>query len=167
MSSPVLKRIDGRYVHKIHDRNILIADVRRRPGEEEWFDAEMTHDMDHPFFFEHPLDHVPSMMLVEAGRQVGIAISHLFLGVPFGTIFATASFDIRFTDFAEKLAPVIISVRVMDKRYRRGKLIRLRMIGYFSQDSRPLGSMEGDWSMLDPRLWKRYRKMEQCKKRAG
>jgi A-factor biosynthesis hotdog domain len=167
MTSLDQKRIDGRYVHKIHERNVLIADVRRRPGEDEWYDAEMTHDMDHPFFFEHPLDHIPAMMLVETGRQLGIAISHLFLGVPLGTMFATRSFDIRFTDFAETMTPVVISAKVTDKRYHRQTLIHLRMDGYFSQNGRPLGSMGGTWSMLDPRVWKRYRRIEQCRKRAG
>jgi len=123
--------------------------------------------MDHPFFFEHPLDHVPAMMLVEAGRQLGIAISHLFLDVPLGTMFATRSFDIRFTDFAETQTPIIISASLTNKKYHRTRLIHLRMDGYFSQNGRLLGSMGGEWSILDPRLWKRYRKIEQCRKRAG
>jgi 2-oxo-3-(phosphooxy)propyl 3-oxoalkanoate synthase len=163
----MLKRIEGRYVHKIHERNVLIADVRRILGSEDRFDAEMVHDMDHPFFFEHPLDHIPAMMLVESGRQLGIAISHLFLGVPLGTMFATRSFDIQFTDFAETRTPVIISATVTDKQYRRESLIQLRMDGYFSQDNHPLGRMSGTWSMLNPELWKRYRRFEQCKKKIG
>jgi hypothetical protein len=167
MSNADLKRIDGRYVHKAYPRNVLVADLRRRPGEEDWFDAEMTHDMDHPFFFEHPLDHIPAMMLVETGRQLGIAISHLFLGVPLGTMFATRSFDIRFTDFAETETPVVISVQVTDKQYRRNALIQLRMDGYFSQNGRPLGKIGGTWSMLDPKVWRRYRRIEQCRKRTG
>ena len=157
----MLKRIDGRYVHKLHEENVLIASVRETPGREGWYDAEMVHDMGHPFFFEHPLDHIPAMMLVEAGRQLGIAISHLFLGVTMGTMFATRSFDIRFTEFAETTTPVVISASVTDKRYRKGELIHLRMDGYFSQDTRPLGSMAGSWSMLQPRVWKRYRRLEQ------
>lgn len=161
----MLKRIDGRYVHKIYEHNVLLADVRRRPGSEDWFEAEMVHDMDHPFFFEHPLDHIPAMMLVEAGRQLGIAISHLFLDVPLGTMFATRSFDIRFEDFAETRTPVIISAMVTDKEYRRGMLIHLRMDGHFSQDGRALGTMGGTWSMLDPELWKRYRRLEQWRNR--
>ena len=102
-------RLDGRYVHKIVPANILLASVERRPGSEEWYDAAMVHDTSHPFFFEHALDHIPAMMLVEAGRQLGIAISHLFLGVPLHYLFATRSFDIRFTDFAELDVPVAIA----------------------------------------------------------
>lgn len=157
------ERLDGRYVHKIVERNILIAHVERRPGSEEWYDAEMVHDTSHPFFFEHPLDHIPAMMLVEAGRQLGIAISHLFLGVPQHYVFATRSFDIRFTEFAELHVPVTISASVTDKRYRRGELLQLRLDGHFSQGEHALGTMGGEWAMLPPALWKRYRRREQAR----
>jgi hypothetical protein len=163
----MLKRIDGKYVHKIHERNVLLADVRPKPGEEDWFEAEMVVDADHPFFFEHPLDHVPAMMLVETGRQLGIAISHLYLGVPLGTMFATRSFDIEFTEFAETCAPVLISASVTDKQFRHGMLIHLRMDGYFSQNGKRLGRMGGTWSMLPPGLWKRYRRFEQWKNKVA
>jgi hypothetical protein len=157
------ERIDGRYVHKIVERNILLGRVVRRPGAEEWYDAEMVHDTSHPFFFEHQLDHVPAMMLVEAGRQLGIAISHLFLGVPMTFLFATRSFDIEFTDFAELDSPVTIAARVTDKRYRHGHLFQLRLDGYFSQRDQRLGTMGGNWAMLPPALWKRYRRREQSR----
>ena len=156
-------RLDGRYVHKVVARNILLTRVERRPGSEEWYDAEMVHDTGHPFFFEHALDHIPAMMLVEAGRQLGIAISHLFLGVPMHYLFATRSFDIRFTDFAELNAPVTIAASVTDKRYRRGELLHLRLDGHFSQGSHQLGTMGGEWAMLPPALWKRYRRREQAR----
>lgn len=155
------ERLDGRYVHKIVEENVLLAWVRPRAGDEEWFDAEMVLDSQHPFFFEHPLDHIPAMMLVEAGRQLGIAISHLFLGVPLGYMFATRSFDIRFNDFAELSVPVLISGRVTDRRYRRGELFQLRLDGYFSQNGKSLGAMGGTWSMLRSELWRRYRRREQ------
>jgi 2-oxo-3-(phosphooxy)propyl 3-oxoalkanoate synthase len=160
----MLKRIDGKYVHKIIQRNVLIAELRKSPDQDDYYDAEMVNDMEHPFFFEHTLDHIPAMMLVETGRQLGIAIAHLFLNVPLGTMFATQSFDIRFTDFAETGTPVMISASVTDKKYRRGELLHLRMDGCFSQNSRSLGRMGGTWSMLRPEIWKRYRRFEQWKK---
>jgi hypothetical protein len=163
----MIKRIDGKYVHKIHERNVLIADIKPMPGREGWFEAEVTRDYDHPFFFEHPLDHIPAMMLVETGRQLGIAISHLFLGVPGGTMFATRSFDIRFDEFAETRTPVRIEALVTDKQYRRGGLVHLRIDGTFSQNGRPIGCMGGTWSMLKPEVWKRYRRIEQWKKKTG
>ncbi len=104
-----------------------------------------------PSFFEHPLDHIPAMMLVEAGRQLGIAVSHMFLDVPFGTMFATDAFDIRFTDFAEVHLPVRIAARTSEKRFRRNRLAKMRMDGHFFQRGRQFGSMAGEWSMLVPR----------------
>jgi 2-oxo-3-(phosphooxy)propyl 3-oxoalkanoate synthase len=163
----MIKRIDGKYVHKIHERNVLIADIKPMPGREGWFEAEVTRDYDHPFFFEHPLDHIPAMMLVEAGRQMGIAIAHMYLGVPFGVMFATRSFDIKFTDFAELRSPVIITAEYTDKIYRHGELACVRMDGRFSQAGREIGGMGGSWSMLRPAVWKRYRRIGQRKGQAG
>lgn len=154
-------RLEGRFVHKVVSSNILLTRVDRRSGPEEWYDSVMVHDLKHPFFFEHPLDHIPAMMLVEAGRQLGIAISHLFLDVPLHYLFATQSFDIRFTDFAELNLPVTIAAAVTDKRFRRGELLHLRLQGHFSQGDRQLGTMGGEWSMLPPALWARYRRREQ------
>jgi hypothetical protein len=161
----MLQRIDGRYVHKIVERNVLLANVEQRSAEPEWFDAEMVVDETHPFFFEHPLDHVPAMMLVEAGRQMGIAVSHLFLGVPMECQFATQAFDIRFSDFADLHRPVLISGHVSDRRYRHGELYQLRLDGHFSQGGHELGVMGGEWLMLRPALWRRYRRRGQS--RAG
>lgn len=159
----MLQRIDARLVHKIVERNVLLARVERRAGDADTYDAEMVMDLEHPFFFEHPLDHVPAMMLVEAGRQLGIAISHLFLGVPMGVQFATRSFDIRFTDFADLDHAVLIEGRVSDRRYRKGELVELRLDGGFVQRGRPLGTMGGEWLMLRPEVWRRYRSLERAR----
>jgi len=159
--------IDGRYVHKIVDRNVLLGRVDRHGGDDcESYEAEMVVDRTHPFFFEHPLDHIPAMMLVEAGRQLGIAISHLYLGVPLGTMFATKSFDIRFTDFADTDRPVIITASLRDKQYRHGDLFQLYLEGRFSQDGHDVGWMGGSWAMLQPDVWRRYRRRERQRVRA-
>lgn len=156
------ERIEGRYVHKIVERNVLIGRVERQASDEgDRFEAEMVVDSTHPFFYEHPLDHIPAMMLLEAGRQFGIAISHLHLGVPLGTMFATKTFDIRFTDFAETDRPVIISASIRDKQYRHGELYQLFLEADFSQSGHQVGWMAGSWVMLHPDVWKRYRRREQ------
>lgn len=153
-------RIDGRYVHKRDPRNVLLAYVRERPDVPETFEAQLVHDVEHPFFFEHSLDHIPAMMLVEAGRQFGIAVSHLYLGVPLDRMFATRAFDIRFDDFAELHAPVVIVGRLTDRQYHRDELLHLRLDGHFFQNGRELGAMGGSWSMLQPEVWRRYRRRE-------
>ncbi|WP_323073340.1 AfsA-related hotdog domain-containing protein [Mycetohabitans endofungorum] len=42
------------------------------------FVAPLIIEPDHPFFFEHEIDHVPGLMLVEATRQACTAVSHMF-----------------------------------------------------------------------------------------
>lgn len=154
------QRIEGRYVHKVVPRNVLLARVERKAGDGEQYEAEMVMDVEHPFFFEHRLDHVPAMMLVEAGRQMGIAISHMFLDVPFGYLFATQAFDIHFTEFAELHEPVVITGSVSDKKFRRGMLVGLRLEGHFAQGARQLGRMAGEFAMMPPELWRRYRRRQ-------
>ena len=156
-------RIDGKWVHKHDARNVLLVYVRQQPGEEYGFETEVVLDLEHPFFFEHPLDHIPAMMLVEAGRQFGIAISHLFLGVPLDRMFATRSFDIRFDDFAELHAPVTVVAKVSERRYHRDELLHLRLDGLFFQNGSKLGAMGGSWSMLRPEVWQRYRRRERSR----
>jgi len=158
-----MNRIPGHLVHKVVPANVLLAWVRESANEDDCYEAEMVMDVAHPFFFEHQLDHIPAMMLVEAGRQMGIAVSHLFLGVPRGTMFATESFDIRFTNFAELSPAVTIRARVTDRRYRKGYLVHLRLDGDFSQGGSRLGGMGGTWVMLEPAVWKRHRRRERAR----
>lgn len=155
-----MERIDPKYVHKVDARNVLLANVERG-AELGLFSAVMVPDYAHPFFFEHPLDHVPSMMLVEVGRQMGIAVSHLFYDVPLGTMFATRSYEIRFTDFAETRGLVQVSAQATETEYRSGRLRSLTLRGSFSQAGRELGYMSGQWLMLPADAWRRLRSRQQ------
>ncbi len=162
-----LARIDGSYVHKIQPRNVILARLDRVPGEVDLFEGELTPDWDHPFFFEHPLDHVPSMMLVESGRQMAIAISHKFYDVPLGVVFITRSYELRFTDFAEVLTevPVTIRAHVKNAQYRKGRLWSLDLTGRFSQGERDLGTMQGTFVYFDRDVYVRFRRFQ--RKRRG
>jgi hypothetical protein len=61
-------------------RNVTTsAVVRRGPGA---FQAAIHVDAGHPTFFDHPLDHVPALLLLEAGRQTAVAAAAAELGVP-------------------------------------------------------------------------------------
>jgi hypothetical protein len=57
--------------------------------------AEVIVDPAHPTFFDHPLDHVPAMLLVQAARQVAHA------AVPGGAEAVTVGARARFVSFAE------------------------------------------------------------------
>jgi len=47
-------------------------------NKENIFYANMIINPEHPFFFEHPQDHVPGMMMLEAARQFSIACCHIY-----------------------------------------------------------------------------------------
>lgn len=149
--------IDGRLVHKVRRENVLLASVERAACGPDSYVARMRVDPEHPFFFEHPLDHVPSMMLIEGGRQVGIAVSQMFLDVPFETAFAPTEITARFSAYAELTSPVDIACDAHDKVFRRGRLARVRLEGRFIQRGRVLGEMSGVWVMIPLEIHRRLR----------
>ncbi|MEV7073292.1 ScbA/BarX family gamma-butyrolactone biosynthesis protein [Streptomyces sp. NPDC093990] len=84
----------------------LAADVllssADRPGR--W---RLRVDTSHPVFFDHPLDHIPGMLLLEAARQAVRAHGGPELRVP-------ASFHATFQQYAEFDEPVWIEVSEED-----------------------------------------------------
>jgi len=58
--------------------------LEKLPGflKENIFYANMIIDLNHEFFFEHPTEHLPGMMVMEAARQFIIAVCHIFGRIP-------------------------------------------------------------------------------------
>ncbi|MEV6121876.1 ScbA/BarX family gamma-butyrolactone biosynthesis protein [Streptomyces sp. NPDC052077] len=80
--------------------NVLLAAT---PRENLW---TLRVDTDHPVFFDHPVDHVPGMMLIEAARQAARAA----VGRPDALLVDLRS---EFTRYAELDAPCLIEARVL------------------------------------------------------
>jgi hypothetical protein len=157
VSPPTPQTIDGRWVHKVRRENVLLASVQRADSRADRFIARMYVDRAHPFFFEHGLDHVPSMMLIEGGRQLGIAVSQMFLGVPYETAFAPTDITARFSAYGELDHPIDIDCEAHDKVYRHEQLVRVRLDGRFIQGGRSFGEMSGVWIMMPPDIYRRLR----------
>jgi hypothetical protein len=151
-------RLLGKFVHRAVPANVLLGRTERLDAGKETFSAEMIVDPAHPFFFEHALDHIPSMMLIEAGRQLGIAVSHLFLAVPFDTAFAPTQIQAEFTEYAELDAPVSLRCEPRDKVVRRGRLASMVLDGTFFQLDRTFGTMTGRWTMMPAKFYERFRR---------
>lgn len=84
------------------------------------FYSRMHVDTGHSFFFEHPNEHVPGMMLIEAIRQFGIACSHCFLNVPSeGVQFVLSDIGIRFYNYLELAFPVKFEGRLNSTKYNK------------------------------------------------
>jgi len=50
-------------------RNVVVGDAARRDGE---LSCSLIADTGHPSFFDHPLDHVPGMLMLETARQAAL-----------------------------------------------------------------------------------------------
>jgi hypothetical protein len=61
----------GALVGRSDPRNVVLSAARERG--DGGYHADLVVDTDHPVFFDHPLDHVPGTLLVEAHRQVAAA----------------------------------------------------------------------------------------------
>jgi hypothetical protein len=63
----------------------------------------------HEYFFEHNIEHIPAMMLIEAQRQFGLACGHIYGKVPMeGMQIILKKLNINFNIYAELVYPVVI-----------------------------------------------------------
>lgn len=84
--------IENKYVHKHNKENVLISnimemtsDVQSMNGIEsdtQYFGAIAYPDYECSFCFDHKLDHLPFISIIEIVRQMGIAIGHKFYNIP-------------------------------------------------------------------------------------
>jgi hypothetical protein len=84
------------------------------------FYSRMHVNTSHPFFFEHPNEHVPGIMLVEALRQFGIACSHSFCNVPCkGVQFVLSDMKVSFNGYLEINFPIRFEGIVNSTKYNK------------------------------------------------
>ncbi|WP_424889161.1 AfsA-related hotdog domain-containing protein [Streptomyces sp. XH2] len=110
-------RCDPSAVGRTDPRNVVIGGLRTArsegscrpeaddiPQETETV-ADIVADPQDPVFYDHALDHLPGMLLMEAARQTALAACARTRAVPAGALLATAC-QARFLAFAEQSAPV-------------------------------------------------------------
>ncbi|GAA0312547.1 ScbA/BarX family gamma-butyrolactone biosynthesis protein [Streptomyces turgidiscabies] len=78
------------------------ADVVLAPPQQDDGNWQLRVDTGHAVFFDHPLDHIPGMLLLEAARQAALARTGL------GSRRIPVSFDTTFHQFAELDLPTWI-----------------------------------------------------------
>jgi 3-hydroxymyristoyl/3-hydroxydecanoyl-(acyl carrier protein) dehydratase len=90
-------------------------------GRDDLYLANMIIDTDHPFFFEHPNEHVPGIMVLEACRQMIIACGHQYGNVPIRDQHMILDvLEARFSGFLELYAPIVLRAELTRKREHRG-----------------------------------------------
>lgn len=101
-------------VGKLNPANSVLTPVRSRG--ERAYEAALVIETDEPTFFDHPLDHVPGLYLLEGMQQVAIAAASRELGVVHGKLFVSG-FQIRFSRIAE-FQPDVLCAAVLDEDCR-------------------------------------------------
>jgi 3-hydroxymyristoyl/3-hydroxydecanoyl-(acyl carrier protein) dehydratase len=73
------------------------------------FAATLIVNESHPYFFDHPCDHVPGMLLLEACAQLAMAAARVTLTgpIPLGI----TSYEVNFAQFVECGIPTTLSAR--------------------------------------------------------
>lgn len=89
-------------VHRRDPRNVLLRQIDRQA---DGWGAMATVDEGHPYYFDHALDHVPGILLLEAALQLTeVALADLGL-----TTHQPCSLGVRFRRYTEKQAPIRLS----------------------------------------------------------
>ncbi|MFI0907708.1 ScbA/BarX family gamma-butyrolactone biosynthesis protein [Streptomyces sioyaensis] len=101
------RRIPKDLVDRKDPANVVIAPLQRPPGGDgTGRTARLVVDTGHPVLFDHPLDHVPGMLTLEAFRQLSIATAVDTGMLPSASAVLTG-LSARFTGFGELDLPII------------------------------------------------------------
>ncbi|MDH6435234.1 hypothetical protein M2158_003711 [Streptomyces sp. SAI-144] len=107
--------IDPARVGRTGPDNVVLSEAPGSPVDR-W---ELRVDCGHPIFFDHPVDHVPGMVLLEAARQA----AHAATGMPDALVLDV---DSSFDRYAELDEPCYIEARPVGVDRTGDVLVRVR-----------------------------------------
>ncbi|HEY9803145.1 MAG TPA: AfsA-related hotdog domain-containing protein [Leptolyngbyaceae cyanobacterium] len=148
--------IDRSLVHKDKEENVLISYLEKI--HDDCIIGEVFQNLSHPFFYEHPKDHVPGLYILEAARQFGTALSHLYYDLPVGTSFILNNLQAEFHHFAETSIPLFVMARISDKVNVDGKLFQLDNSVLFVQNEQVIAEVKGNFKIFEITKYNNLRK---------
>lgn len=147
-------RIDRNIVHKYQDENVFISDVHETA--QNTFECDVVFNDKHQFFFEHRIDHVPGLLILEASRQMGTAICHLFYDIDYNYSFIIDYSKISFKNFTELNKKITVRTIIeADVRKKNRKIFSGK--SYVIQDGVVITEVESTWKCLHKKLWDKLR----------
>lgn len=150
--------IQQSFVHKSNPDNVAITRVVRIDSKEyEAFATQVHVNQSHAFFFDHPLDHVPGMLLIEASRQMLTAIPHIFYETPINNSCILDLMTARFEKFAELGKPIFLVAVVLNKVLRQRGGIEFDIRVTLMQAGQPVGEIRTSGRSYDQRVMQRAR----------
>jgi len=154
----VPRRIDKKLVHKHRDENVLIARISPIEVRDNVVAGEITQDVDHEFFYEHSVDHVPGMYILEACRQFTEAMMHVCYEVPFARVFVLNDFHGDFRKFAELDMPLFVLGRVTEKIFDQTELVQVKVVCDVIQKRRVIARVKGEGTIVKTGTYSEHRK---------
>lgn len=108
--TPVAALVPPHLVGRADANNVLLFDA---VADTAAMTARIRPAVDHPSMFDHAQDHLPGMVLMEAGRQASVlALNDLRAVAPSRCVLT--ALDVRFTEFAELDAPTMVRARPVE-----------------------------------------------------
>jgi hypothetical protein len=104
---------------KLSPANSVLTPLRAGGGPRR-YEASLVIETDEVTFFDHPLDHVPGLYLLEGIQQVSVAAACEQLGVDHSRVFVSG-FEMRFARIAEFQPDVVCAVE-LDEDCRGGRV---------------------------------------------
>jgi 2-oxo-3-(phosphooxy)propyl 3-oxoalkanoate synthase len=141
--------INKDYVHKTNAENVLISELIQHGDE---FHSFICVNTNHPFFFDHSREHIPGIMLIEAGRQKAMAIVHKYYEVSFDKVFFINDFQMKFFSFAQTSLPVVIKSKVFRDDSKSKNYFQFVLESSFHQNSHLVATVHGAFTVLSARM---------------
>jgi hypothetical protein len=95
--------------HVLRGNDVILEP--RSNADQTAFVTSLIVDETHPYFFDHPCDHVPGMLLLEGCTQLAMAAVSKTTSIPQRHL-AISACDVNFRQFVECDAPVTITAQV-------------------------------------------------------
>jgi A-factor biosynthesis hotdog domain len=106
--------VDPARVGRVVERNVVIEDRSAAEGATDECRYRVMVDQSNPFFFDHPQDHIPGPLILEAYRQAAIATATRDCGRSPAAALVT-DLRVRLAGFAELDAPLECAAMVSDE----------------------------------------------------
>lgn len=119
----VVRILDNLNIHMSDEEKVKLSEILAKiEGLEltDVFFANLYNPSNHVFFYEHPNEHIPGMLIIEAIRQFYMACCHEFGKVPFkGSHFILNVLNSEFHNYVELNYPVRMKGEILAKKVGR------------------------------------------------
>lgn len=151
------RHIDKKFTHKNIETNSLVGRIEKVDSAPDTYISQAIVSTEHPFFFEHEVDHIPGLFIIEYARQVSMACSHLFLDVPLSSVFIMDRLDTQFIAIPDTEKPLFAIISRDNIKLKQGRVAKQDWKIEIVQNSKLIASLIGGQTILPKALFSRLR----------